>query len=139
MASRTAVEKGCLWRVGNRENIDIWTDCWVRSLPGFVVPLPEGEISQSLHVYAFMGDDGNRWDYVLVALFDDDIATIILQVPISRFCTMDKRIWEDSPTGYFLCKVCLCYNMFFALEGNHRKGFYEGYMENSGHLKLIFK
>lgn len=37
-----------------------------------------------------------RWDIDLITdLFDEATCDAILQVPISRFCNVDTRIWAD--------------------------------------------
>ena len=80
---RTVLNKGLLWRVGNRENINIG-DPWVPNMPGFKVQVREGTPMRINKVNDLLLHNPKGWNWELIErVFDLYEADIIQQMPLA--------------------------------------------------------
>ncbi|GKV19300.1 hypothetical protein SLEP1_g29582 [Rubroshorea leprosula] len=110
LRGREIIQIGTRWNVGNGQNILIFEDKWVPTLPGFKVTSPE---TQSLFSYVCeLLDEGGEWDITkLNASFSNQECREILKIPTGA-CP-DSLIWHYDKVGKFSVKSAyfLAYNM----------------------------
>jgi hypothetical protein len=93
------VKEGAQWAVGNGHAIKILTDPWIPGLkPGSfstLTPIPDGAT-----VACLLADDHGAWDTDVVrSIFEEDIVTRILQIPVSRRGGDDFLSWSHTKFG----------------------------------------
>jgi hypothetical protein len=81
---RELLQQGVQWGIGTGQNTKLLTDKWIpRINPEFIhplTPLPEAATMD------FLIDDHSAWNTDMVnSIFEEGVATQILQVPISRY------------------------------------------------------
>jgi hypothetical protein len=91
------LKKGGLWNVGNGQNINIWTDCWLPRQQGYKIWTPKGEASQQW-VKDLMVPETRWWNRQLINnLFLPFEAEQILQIPITNLARHDDftglKLW----------------------------------------------
>ncbi|GKV39420.1 hypothetical protein SLEP1_g47185 [Rubroshorea leprosula] len=110
LRGRDIIQIGMRWNVGNGQNILIFEDRWVPTLPGFMVTSPE---THSLFTYVCeLLDDGGEWDITKLNLsFSNQECREILKIPTGA-CP-DSFIWHYDKVGKFSVKSAyfLAYNM----------------------------
>jgi hypothetical protein len=82
LAGVTTFKRGYIWRVGNGEKINIWTDPWIASSPSRKVMSPICGV-----VYTKVGElinpISNQWDEDLLrSLFNDLDVRRIMKIPL---------------------------------------------------------
>lgn len=122
---RELLKKGVRWGVGEGSCIKILTDNWI---PGFpperlkpLLPLPS-EVT-----VAFLMDDVSKtWDVDRVnAFFEEEVASAIFQVPISRHGGEDFASWPHDKLGQYTVRSA--YNLatsssFLAAHSSNGRG-----------------
>jgi hypothetical protein len=93
------VLKGVRWNVGDGSRIKLMTDYWIPNFaPGsftLLAPIPEGATVDFL-----LQDDHGAWDVDVVrAVFEEDVANQVLQIPISRRVGEDFMSWPYTKFG----------------------------------------
>jgi hypothetical protein len=116
------VKKGIRWSVGDGKKIKLLTDNWIPNvLPGSfktLSPIPDGATVESL-----LKDDHSSWDADVVrAVFEEEVANQVLQVPVSRRGGEDSVSWPYTKFGVYT--VCSAYNLartvkFFVERSKH--------------------
>jgi hypothetical protein len=93
------VKKGVLWRIGNGLSINILKDNWI---PGTIpcVLRTLAPIRDNLKVASLFAANEQSWDEARVrALFAEEVASQILQLPISRHGDDDFLSWPHTKHG----------------------------------------
>jgi ribonuclease HI len=103
------VKDGARWAVGNGHAIKILADPWIPGMkPGSfstLTPIPDGATVDCL-----MADDHGAWDTDVVrSIFEEEIATRILQIPVSRRGGDDFLSWPHTKFGDYT--VASAYNL----------------------------
>ncbi|GLU13484.1 hypothetical protein SLE2022_301180 [Rubroshorea leprosula] len=110
LKGRDIVQLGMRWNVGTGQNILIYQDNWVPTLPGFKVNSPSETHSVFSYVCELL-DDRGEWDITkLNASFRNQVSWEILKIPIGA-CE-DSLVWHHDKYGNFSVKSAylLAYN-----------------------------
>ncbi|PNT62574.1 hypothetical protein BRADI_4g05372v3 [Brachypodium distachyon] len=109
-------KRGCIWRVGNGEKINIWTDPWIPSSPTRRIITPRGQ-TLITSVSDLIDPTTGTWDNALIHdIFWPIDAQRILKVPIARTFVEDFVAWHFNKSGLF--SVRSAYHM----EWDHQHG-----------------
>lgn len=84
--------------------VDILSDPWIPSLPGFKPPLPSHFCVDISKVSDLIMHNEARWNMQLNQFFDPFEASHILRIPIYRSASPDKLIWTSTNLGEFTSK-----------------------------------
>jgi hypothetical protein len=93
--------KGCIWRVGNGEKINIYTDCWIpNSASKKIITVRGNQILTK--VGELIDPIIGEWDEMLVREnFWPIDADRILQIPLFHEETEDYVAWHLTKSGVF--------------------------------------
>ena len=105
--SKALLLEGLKWRVGNGERISVWEDAWIIGDGSHCVPTPQEASDMDLKVSALIDPYTKGWDVDLVhQTFREDEWPLILNLPLSRFRSEDRRYWWPARNGLFSVKSC---------------------------------
>jgi hypothetical protein len=95
------VKRGVRWSVGNGNNIKVLTDPWIPNVRPEMLqtltPLPNG-----MTVDVLLTEDHRSWDADVVrSVFEEEIANLVLQIPISRRGGEDFLSWPPTKYGEY--------------------------------------
>lgn len=94
-------KKGCIWRVGDGEKIDIWNNCWIPSSVSRKVITVHGNQLLS-KVSDLIDPSSGEWDEPLIRdNFWNIDAERILQIPLYQHHTEDYVAWHLTKNGTF--------------------------------------
>jgi hypothetical protein len=94
-------KRGCIWRVGNGDHIDIWRDPWVPSSPDRKISTPRGECILR-KVSDLIDPISGIWDSELIqGIFHPIDANGILQIPLHYNVFDDFVAWHGTKSGVF--------------------------------------
>jgi hypothetical protein len=94
-------KRGCIWRVGNGDNIDIWRDCWIPSSPNRKILTPRGDCILS-RVEQLIDPILGDWDLDLIdSIFNPLDVSRILQIPLHTGGFGDFISWHGTKNGVF--------------------------------------
>ncbi|XP_014755959.1 uncharacterized protein LOC104584065 [Brachypodium distachyon] len=101
--------RGCIWRVEDGSQIDIWEDAWVPTSPTRKIVMPRGHVLLS-KVLDLINPATGRWDELLVRdVFWSIDANRILEIPIAPTGMEDFVAWHHTKNGLF--SVCSAYHV----------------------------
>jgi hypothetical protein len=101
LAGITTFKRGYIWRVGNGENIRIWSDPWIPSSPDRKIISPRGGAVYS-KVSDLIDPVSGQWDSVLLHdLFGAIDVHRILQIPLHRQGFDDFIAWNATSHGRY--------------------------------------
>ncbi|XP_057423749.1 uncharacterized protein LOC130717521 [Lotus japonicus] len=84
MGARWVLDKGCLWRVGTGENINIWSHQWVPGAAGFRLFSGHNYRPGLQRVSQLLLPGRREWNHALIRqVFAPHEASLILQIPVS--------------------------------------------------------
>jgi hypothetical protein len=117
--------QGLRWGVGNGEKISITKDNWI---PGFQAETfkPLSPIPSNSKVRYLMNDAGSGWEEDMIrAFFHEELAEVILQLPINKRGGDDFASWQYDKHGLYSVKSA--YNLaktadFFSKQETTGKG-----------------
>jgi hypothetical protein len=103
------VKEGVRWNVGDGKKIKLLTDNWIPNCkPGsfnLLSPVPDGATVDLL-----IDEDLRSWDVDLVrSVFEEDVANLVLQIPISQRGGDDVIAWPLTRFGDYT--VSSAYNL----------------------------
>jgi hypothetical protein len=102
MAAQPVLQNGLIWRVGEGNDIGIWTDRWVPKPTTYKIHSPRMELDRNARVLELIDHDTRRWkDDMILRIFLDDEAKIIRSIPLSPLPTEDRIIWRGTENGIF--------------------------------------
>lgn len=82
MAGLECFKRGCVWRVGDGTQINIWTDNWLPTSQNFKIQTPRGN-NLVTSVSELINPITDTWDVELIrSLFWDVDVHRILQIPL---------------------------------------------------------
>jgi hypothetical protein len=95
------VKRGVRWNIGNGSNIKVLTDPWIPNVRPEMLktltPLPNGTTVDVLLI-----EDHRSWDADVVrSVFEEEIANLVLQIPISRRGGEDFLSWPLTKYGEY--------------------------------------
>ncbi|KAL0404334.1 UNVERIFIED_CONTAM: hypothetical protein Sradi_2074200 [Sesamum radiatum] len=96
------LKAGCRWRIGTGHDVDIWKDPWILCPTSFRVISPIPLHSRASLVSDLILAETREWDVDAVSnLFWPEDRDLILQIPLSQFCTPDLLVWHYSSNGLY--------------------------------------
>lgn len=103
-AALPLVRKGVRWRVGNGQNIQVWTDSWIPR-DGCLTPVtPNFQQLNNLRVADLLFDTGG-WNVELIQdLFWEEDSAYILGIPLPTESGVDTRIWHYCKHGHYFVR-----------------------------------
>ena len=97
-------KKGCIWRVGDGMDINIWEDCWIPNGPDRKITTRRGNIVL-IRVHELIYPITGSWDEELIrANFWNIDVQRIMQIPLPRHDISDFVAWHHSKSGRFSVK-----------------------------------
>jgi hypothetical protein len=105
VAGIATFKRGHIWRVGNGESIDIWSDPWIpSSQDGKVISARGGAVLTK--VSDLIDPLTGQWDIALLgALFNTVDVHRILQIPIHTQGFLDFVAWRYTSHGRYMLPV----------------------------------
>ncbi|KAA3472829.1 reverse transcriptase [Gossypium australe] len=100
-ATKGVLEKGLVWKVGSGANISICQDNWI---PGYVhgrllsrfANLQYDKVAELISISA------REWNKdLIVNTFPEDVADLILRIPLAMEPHEDFLVWSGEPSGVF--------------------------------------
>jgi hypothetical protein len=129
---------GARWGIGDGKNTQMLTDWWIPGInPKFLKPLIL--VPENASVSLLIDEDMGAWNVDRVqAIFEEDVASQILQVPISKFGGTDFVSWPHTKSGQY--SVRSAYN-YARTEEFHlfRSGSKTGLSSNTEETSLLWK
>jgi hypothetical protein len=100
LSSLTTFKRGFIWRVGDGDSINIWTDPWIPSSPSWKIQTRRGSIL--LTKVSQLIDPNGQWDEVLIrSLFTSLDANRILEIPLNTQGFSDFIAWGLTKHGFY--------------------------------------
>ena len=100
LKGKDIVHEGSIWRIGDGRSINVWKDKWVNSLPSHCPSFDGMQQPTSMKVDLLLVDGERAWnEQVLRELFQPEIVSHILKIPLGKTAESDKLIWCDSQLG----------------------------------------
>lgn len=138
---RELLKKGVRWAVGDGSTIKITKDKWIPGVQAGMVntrfPIPD-----DVTVDWLMNPERNAWDEEIVkAVFNDDIAREVLQVPISRHGGEDFVSWPHDKRGLFTVRSAynlVRSNLFVVAQSSNGRGQHSGANVDSQFWKALW-
>ena len=97
-------KKGCIWRVGDGMDINIWEDCWIPNSPDRKITTRRGNIVL-IRVHELIYPITGSWDEELIrANFWNIDVQRIMQIPLPRHDISDFVAWHHNKSGRFSVK-----------------------------------
>lgn len=105
-SSRSTLNLGVRWRVGNGESINIWQDAWLgKNGLGKIISSPRG-LDVEANVASLIDFNNKCWRMeVINEVFLRVDVEHIRKVPISTTMAPDARVWAASVDGVFCVRV----------------------------------
>jgi len=109
LASKTLLQEGLMWRVGNGSKIKLWDDKWISASPHKIID-PVRVLSRDSRVADIINQEANWWDISLIEqFFSRETVEEICSIPISPRLQEDNLIWARTNNGIF--SVCSAYHL----------------------------
>jgi hypothetical protein len=100
--SKTLLNEGLIWRVGNGKSIRIWGDRWLPVPSTYTIQTPPHILEHDSQVSSLIDNDTNWWDIQLIRdVFNEEDAALICNIPISPQRQEDKLVWVGTRNGEF--------------------------------------
>nr|POF02720.1 hypothetical protein CFP56_04953 [Quercus suber] len=103
MATKSVVENGIRWSIGNGDNVQIWNNKWIPNPETYKITTPINPLMYNEKVLALIDKERALWKSELVnSIFLPHKATTILAIPLSSTLPEDHRVWFGIANGVFL-------------------------------------
>ncbi|KAK2365713.1 Ribonuclease H superfamily protein [Trifolium repens] len=121
MQARWILQKGCLWSIGNGEQVHMWEDNWLPHQNGFKVWSRQQTGNDLSMVKDLINSTTNCWNTALIhQLFLPFEAHQICQIPLLDPPTQDELLWPHTTDGSYSVKSG--YHAAVEWEGNSQVG-----------------
>jgi hypothetical protein len=91
-----------VWRIGDGKQVKIWGDRWVPQPTTYKIQSPCISLPIDAKVAELFDPAGVGWNVQLVrSIFNKEEATLICNIPLSRYNQKDKLIWRATKSGLF--------------------------------------
>lgn len=106
LATRQVLRFGMAWRVGNGENINLWTDHWLPgNQPYIQSPVVPG--FENAKVKLLLANDGGHWnEQMLSVLLSNEDQQLVRKLPIAFQAQEDVAYWRMELSGALSVKSC---------------------------------
>jgi hypothetical protein len=98
-------KRGCIWRVGSGEEIEIWKDPWIPSSPNRKILSPRGQCILT-RVSELIDPISGKWDQELIRTnFHPIDVNRILQILVHLNSFDDFTAWHGTQSGVFSIRL----------------------------------
>ncbi|XP_018853114.2 uncharacterized protein LOC109015083 [Juglans regia] len=102
LATKSLIEKGSIWRVGNGCNIKIWVDKWLPQTASGKVESARQDSDIQARVSSLIDPDTKTWNLPQIEeVLGEEEAKLIIQIPLNASHILDKLIWRSATDGLF--------------------------------------
>jgi ribonuclease HI len=102
LSSRSLIQDGLVWRIGDGSLVHIWGDKWLPSPSTYSIQSPPKSIAPDAMVSELIDQDLGAWKLSLLKeLFSNEEVSAILSIPISHTKQPDRQIWRGTMKGNF--------------------------------------
>ncbi|XP_074322969.1 uncharacterized protein LOC141659929 [Apium graveolens] len=103
--AKEVVKKGFSWVIGDGRSINAHSDPWLRAKQGFCVEDYQLSSSRSEKVCYYFCPNTKEWDEEKVRQsFHKTDVTMILNMRVPQYNSMDRLVWTASNDGYYSAK-----------------------------------
>lgn len=100
--STTILWKGLRWQIGDGRRVSIWTDPWI--LRSFTFwPVIRRSVAPNM-AHELLLPDGGWNEPLIIYVFDQEDANLILSIPLGRRSSLDRLIWHFDSKGCYSVK-----------------------------------
>jgi len=100
--ARELLSHGLLWRVGNGQSINVWTDRWIPRPITYSIQSPLRILGQQAVVEDLIDQRQGSWKSDLIhEVFMHEEAKILENIPLSPCLPLDRLIWKETKDGKF--------------------------------------
>ncbi|KAL6215320.1 hypothetical protein ACLB2K_014751 [Fragaria x ananassa] len=101
--ARPILKAGLQWRIGNGTRVGIWSSDWIPGFPAQSLSQPHDTIFEL--VSNLIDDASWTWNrHAVYACFPQQVADVVLQIPLNSRFTQDKLAWKFEQKGFFSVK-----------------------------------
>nr|XP_023881758.1 uncharacterized protein LOC111994135 [Quercus suber] len=94
MATKSVMEDGIRWSIGNGDKVRIWNDKWIHNHKTYKIMTPINPLMFNDKVSALIDNERAVWKSELVnSIFLPHEALAILAIPLSSTLPEDRRLW----------------------------------------------
>lgn len=94
------------WRIGNSENVKIWSDKWLPSTTTYKVVSPRRVLDDEAQVCKLLDTLTQWWNAELIdSVFLPKDEDVIKKIPLIPSPTGDTLIWHEITNGKFSVKI----------------------------------
>ncbi|XP_061993546.1 uncharacterized protein LOC133711437 [Rosa rugosa] len=93
-SSRDLLKENSCWQIGNGEEVNIWSDCWISGLQAGRLSNNDSAMGEVSKVSDLISATGVWNDALIRRLFDREEAEIILNIPLSHRNILDRLVWK---------------------------------------------
>jgi hypothetical protein len=130
LAARDILNEGMHWRIGNGKSVKIWGDRWVPRPTSYKIQSPVSMLAMDAKVEQIIDIELGEWNVSLIrAIFNEEEANLICQLPLSKYIPPDRLIWRGTSTGIFTVRSA--YHLEMEIKAR-KKG--EGSSQNGNQL-----
>jgi hypothetical protein len=103
--SKSLLQAGMMWRMGDGRSIKIWEDWWIPSPSTYSIQSPVNILEPDAKVCSLIDEDTRWWNKALVgSIFSKEEVDIICSMPICPLQQHDRMVWAGSVKGDFSVK-----------------------------------
>jgi len=111
-ASHVLVRGGQRWRIGNGNNISVWSMPWLREEGNSYVSSARVQGTENMKVADLMDSNGSSWNWGLIeGIFNAHDREAILKLSLLNRDKEDKLIWKFNNKGSYTVKSAYRYAM----------------------------
>jgi hypothetical protein len=102
LVGRDLLTEGIIWRIGNGNSIRVREEKWIPRPTTFSAQTYSHLVGEDMVVADLIEDNPVQWNRPFIFQnFEEEEATAICNIPLSRFHQDDKIIWRVTKTGEF--------------------------------------
>ena len=121
ISARDVIRKGMVWRIGTGEVVRIKKDRWLPGSTNCSVISPLPSLAPDVKVSSLIDQERAAWKTEVVQqLFLPHEAEIILGIPLSIRCPVDRITWAFTPSGMFT--TCSSYKLLVSCDSSSSAG-----------------
>ncbi|XP_042944649.1 uncharacterized protein LOC122278535 [Carya illinoinensis] len=129
--------KGCRWRVGDGESINIWTDIWLPGQNQTPLGLYQESRSSCQRVAQLIDGETGWWEIEIVRrTLPPREASDVLRIPLGPSPREDKLIWHYENSGEYTVRSA--YRLFWSIKNHRVEGGCSNYQALRGFWKQLW-
>lgn len=105
-SARDLLREGLRWKVGDRNEINIWESKWLARPTSFAVQSPLSLLQRDAKVEELIDSQKGEWDETKIrTIFSEEEVEQILSLPLSGGRVKDKIFWGPTKKGLFIVRT----------------------------------